>query len=218
MATPGTLVLTMANALGVSVGTVTLFDRVLAEHGLRSRGGRGTSAAKVNARDAANLLIAILGSPMEGAAVKAAAKTCRTYAALPILSRASSAASFRQFGLRKVASLPKKHTLGDAIEALIAGAAVGHDFLIPDKDGTPLTVSDGADLQFGIRFQSPNHWASIEVAFEMVKDLSPPWPRLVYTVFPEIKSRLSRGDLSQDRFVTFRVIRALGALVRMENM
>ena len=119
----------------MSAATVTQFDRVLAENGLRSKGGKGTSAAKINARDAANLLIAILGSPMEGAAIKSATQTCRAYASLPLLPRASSSQAFRQFGLWKLASLRKKHTLGDAIEALIAGAAIGHGFIIPNQDG-----------------------------------------------------------------------------------
>ena len=59
MATPGQLVQAMATALGISVATVTQYDRQLAENGLRSKGGRGVSAAAVTARDAANLLIAI---------------------------------------------------------------------------------------------------------------------------------------------------------------
>jgi hypothetical protein len=213
MASPGALVLMMAESLGISPATVTQFDRVLAEGGMRSKGGRGTSAAKVTARDAANLLIAILGSPMEGAAVKNAVQTCRSYASLPVLRRASAADAFRRFGLPKIAALRKQHNLGDALETLIAGATAGQDFVIPNEDGIPLTVSDGTDFHFVITFQSPSHWASIEVAWEFVKDFPPPYPRLVYTVQNQ-KPRLFRGDLNQERFVSFRVIRALGALLR----
>jgi hypothetical protein len=39
-----------------------LVDRVLAESGLRTTGGRGLSAAQVTAADAANLLLAICGA------------------------------------------------------------------------------------------------------------------------------------------------------------
>ena len=129
MATPGQLVLTMAGALGVSAATVALFDRVLAEHGLRSKSGRGTSAAKVNARDAANLLISILGSPMEGAAVKAAATTCRTYSALPLLSRASSAPVFGVLGCRKLHHCPRSIRSVTQLQTLIAGVAEEERFL-----------------------------------------------------------------------------------------
>ena len=75
MATPGQLVKTMAEALGIPAETVTNYDRVLSENGMRSKSGRGRGAAKVTASDAANLLIAILGSPVAGASVKARAKS-----------------------------------------------------------------------------------------------------------------------------------------------
>jgi hypothetical protein len=77
MATPGQMVQTLAEATGVPRATVAQFDRVLAENGLRSSGGRATSAARVTPRDVANLLLAIMGSPMSGAAIKEAARTCR---------------------------------------------------------------------------------------------------------------------------------------------
>ena len=64
MATPGQLVKAMAATLGLSEATVGQYDRVLAENGLRSKGGRGLSAARVTAADAANLLIAIMASPI----------------------------------------------------------------------------------------------------------------------------------------------------------
>jgi hypothetical protein len=73
MATPGQLVETTAAILGIPQPTIALYDRVLSEHGLRSKGGRGRSAAKVNARDAAHLLLAVIGSSMSGASTKDAA-------------------------------------------------------------------------------------------------------------------------------------------------
>ena len=79
MATPGQLVQTVADMLGVPAETVTNYDRVLSESGMRSKSGRGRGAAKVTAQDAAYLLIAILGSPIAGASVKEAANTCRRY-------------------------------------------------------------------------------------------------------------------------------------------
>ena len=83
MATPGQLVKAMADTLGISKATVTQYDRVLAEKGLRSRGGRGTSAARITSRDAANLLIALATSPILGLSAKDAVVNCEAYASLP---------------------------------------------------------------------------------------------------------------------------------------
>jgi hypothetical protein len=80
MATPGQLVECVAAALNMSHATVVLYDRVLAENGLRSKGGRGKSAAKVTAEDAANLLIAIAGTSSGGIAT--AARTVELYSGL----------------------------------------------------------------------------------------------------------------------------------------
>ena len=80
MATPGQLVECMAAALNVPRPTVLLYDRILAENGLRSKGGRGRSAAKVTVEDAANLLIAIAGTPTSG--IGSAAATVKQFASL----------------------------------------------------------------------------------------------------------------------------------------
>ena len=80
MATPGQLVECVATALNVPQSTVVLYDRVLAESGLRSKGGRGKSAPKVTAEDAANLLIAIAGTSSGGIAT--AARTVQLYSGL----------------------------------------------------------------------------------------------------------------------------------------
>ena len=77
MATPGQMVQTMADVLGMPAATVSQYDRQLAEAGLRTTGGRGPSAAKVGATDAANLLIAILGSPVSGASNSSGAASLR---------------------------------------------------------------------------------------------------------------------------------------------
>jgi hypothetical protein len=66
MASPGQLVECVSAALNLPQATVVLYDRVLSENGLRSKGGRGRSAAKVTVEDAANLLIAIAGTPTSG--------------------------------------------------------------------------------------------------------------------------------------------------------
>src|SRR5262249_53061916 len=108
MATPGQLVDATAAVLGVPRATVALYDRVLAEHGLRSKAGRGRSAAKINSRDAAHLLIAVVASPLFGRSTKDAATACESYASLPNLKRASWQENFSVFGLPALAKLPKQ--------------------------------------------------------------------------------------------------------------
>src|SRR4051812_5015787 len=70
MGSPGELVRCVARVLKVSEATVVQYDRNLAEAGLRTKGGRGRSAARITSQDAANLLIVIAGAPITGATVK----------------------------------------------------------------------------------------------------------------------------------------------------
>ena len=125
MATPGQLVEATAAVLGVPRATVALYDRVLAENGLRTKTGRGRSAAKINSRDAAHLLLAVIASPISGTSTKDAAKACKTYASLPSLPKASLAEHFATFGLPSLASLSRSHLLVDALSALCDAAARG---------------------------------------------------------------------------------------------
>lgn len=60
--TPGQLVNAVAIALNVPAETVVQHDRNLVVAGLRTKGGRGHSAPKVTALDAARLVTAVLGS------------------------------------------------------------------------------------------------------------------------------------------------------------
>jgi hypothetical protein len=86
MATPGQLVECVAKALNVQQATVVLYDRVLAENGLRSKSGRGKSAAKVTAQDAANLLIAMVGNASDG--INSAAAIVERFSRLKYSKRA----------------------------------------------------------------------------------------------------------------------------------
>ena len=213
MATPGELVETVAEALDIEAATVTQYDRVLAEAGLRSKGGRGTSAAKVTARDGANLLIAIMGAPLAGAAVKDAARTCRAYGSLRLLPRPSDPKAFGPFGLLRLRSLPPDHTLIDAIEALIQGSSEGENFKIPIPGQRPYT---GADLPFDIRLVSPRPWASIEC--HNVDELDSPHfrdARLFY--FNDSPSRPRADYMHQTRQISFAPIRKLGQLLALKS-
>jgi hypothetical protein len=203
MATPGQLVEAMAFSLGISVATVTQYDRQLAESGLRSKGGRGTSAAKVTARDAANLLIAVAASPVAGPTVKEAVRTCEAYGSLKVLRRASWTDRFPKFGLPTLASLPAGHSLREALSVLIDAAGKGEIFQIPDREG-PLT----ADFCFGVTFQGPEPWA------EILADGSVGERKRSQTARLRKRRRPARGgDLHQERGISFATIRTLGSLI-----
>jgi hypothetical protein len=216
MPTPGQLVEAMSEALGVPAATVAQYDRVLAESGLRSKGGRGLSAARVAAADAANLLIAIMGSPISGAAIKDAARTCKVYGPLPNLERAAMRQNLRSYGLISLASLPVKHSLRAALSALIQ-EAITQNIGIPPDDPFGRSYT-GADHLLTIRLDTPTPWAEIFVDLGAGGDPAD-WGRLVYTGFfkkrPSKKmSPRSLDDLHQTRRVTFRTVRLLAATLR----
>jgi hypothetical protein len=203
MATPGRLVQAVAEALGVPVETVTNYDRVLSENGMRSKSGRGRGAAKVTAGDAANLLIAIMGSPIAGASVKEAANTCRKYGSLPV-TKVSGTSDFGSLGLPTLDQLPNKHTLHEGVSALIKSAAEGEHFRTPG-------LEKRTDDFCGIRLNGPRPWAEI-IADGSLGELKE-FARLVYTRPWKKSVRHQEGDLNQSRHTTYRTIRKLGSLL-----
>jgi len=206
MATPGQLVETMAEVLGVPLETVTNYDRVLSENGLRSKSGRGRGAAKVTAGDATNLLIAIMGSPIAGAAVKEAANTCRTYASMRVLESRGEVGThnFAKVGLKTVDELPKKHTLHDAISALVNSAAKGEYYRKPEQD-PPID-------RFRIRLFGPHNPRAQIVATTGGFDKRGRFALRTYSPL-HWDVNMAKKDLYQERIITYRTIRALGSLL-----
>ena len=209
MATPGQLVRTMADVLGIPTATVAQYDRQLAEAGLRTVGGRGTSAAKVTATDAANLLIAVLGSPISGPSIKAAKQTCETFGSLRA-DEFSEPQKFRQFGLLSLAALPRKHTFREALAMLIQGASLGELFRTSDRDDEHMED----DYLFGVTVESTSRWAAISGDSVGAGDPSH-ISRLRYMSFePTTKQfELMASDLGQRREITYRTLRVLGNLI-----
>jgi hypothetical protein len=210
MATPGQLVETMAHVLGVPVATVSQYDRQLAEAGLRSSGGRGTSAARVTATDAANLLIAILGSPISGASIKAASQTCETVGALPV-RRPISTKKFGKFGFDSLAALARAHNFRDAVSALIEGVSNGEPFKKSrqSRNFTPSFI-------FRLNVASPDLSAGI------LFGLAPTWPQMAAFRYDLKDHDTPKGaglkpDLNQQRTVGFRTIESLADLITTEN-
>ena len=119
MASPGELVRKVSELLGIAEPTIVLHDRNLVVAGLRSKSGRGTSAARMTARDAAHLLVAVLGSGH----VKDAAETVRRHR--QTLFHKSASGGYGDSSITALRDLPLDHSFVDAIEALIAAGADG---------------------------------------------------------------------------------------------
>jgi len=200
MATPGQLVQVMADVLGISKATVVQYDRGLAENGLRSSGGRGTSAAKVTSRDAANLLIALAASPLSGSSAKDAAALCMRFASLTSVPVTEAQTTFSKLGLGTLAKLSPAHSFGSALSALVESAGNGELLDVPEHE-------------VWVQFVGPKPSAHIVVGSNELGIEA----RLVYFDVRKLKrSRLPRGLLGGDLVymstVGFPTIRALGVL------
>jgi hypothetical protein len=225
MATPGQLVKCVAEALSIPVPTVVQYDRLLAENGLRSKGGRGTSAAKVTAVDAANLLIAIMGSPIVGASIKPAIEVCKTYGRLPVKVGVEKASEypkiFRSLGLTTLSKLPTSHTLRDGVAALIEGASVGESLIIDYEDGGEPGSSPETDWFVGLRIDGPTPWADIIADASLGDGTTEGTTRYQVGrfVYHNIKRtpggtfKARREDIHQSRRITYKTIRRIGALL-----
>lgn len=150
MPTSGQLVKAIADALLLPHSTVALYDRALSEAGVRTKGGRGRSAAQMTTLDAANLLIAIISSPISGPSIATAFENWKQYAQLTSAGGVSAGtqtdrsfltafnASYRQLlgsalGAKPIAKAPETKRLTDSFEQAcsipeIANLGHGHSF------------------------------------------------------------------------------------------
>lgn len=220
MATPGQLVQVMAGVLGIPKPTVIQYDRVLAEQGLRSKAGRGTSAAKVTSRDAANLLTALAASPLFGMSAKDAVRNCEAYASLPhmpIGKNLNWSKNFTNFGLSTLAHLPEKHSFGEALTSLIAAVGKGEVFQLPDGERKRFSLA----TFFEVRFMAPGPHA--EILIDGTKEFGL-LARLIYATQRSKRNRPRQlrtrsdiwkiaPDLRQTSSIGFTTIRALGSLI-----
>jgi len=209
MASPGELISAMAATLGLSEATIFQFDRQLAEAGLRSKSGRGRSAARVTANDAANLLIAIAATPLSGAGPKDAAFTCATFGALPVQTAPPSSEVFAQLGLPCLTGLPQRHNAITALTTLIAGTVQGEEFGIP-VEGKLTRL----DAKFAVEFLGPEPRMHLVGDATLGEPGHGPFARLMYFRRMEQKHASTESDLAQQRMVTFRTIRAVANAIR----
>ena len=236
MASPGELVNKMAEVLGVPQPTVVQHDRHLAVAGLRTRGGRGRSAAKMTPRDAAHLLVAVMGSGAFGMPqAKDTVETLKTVGGLVSLNlHPQHTFKFDKATFPELSSLPERHCFVDAVERLIDCARDGSLVQALLTDGgtrEPERWYGTSNIDVGVELPSygyhTGYSAYIRIdgvnldAHVMYMHVSP----FTYQEEPdeeEIQAWLKRsatetspkGDLKQIRKITVRTILALGQLLQ----
>ena len=157
MATPAQLLNAIASATGVPLPTLVDIDRKLVKGELRTKGGRGLSAAHMTALDAARLLTAILASPQANTSVEAVERYGQTH---PDKTR-SSDTSFGAVKLDDLAGLPARHSFVDALEALIDSASSGSlAKLINNPKGKLGSSYRGLRLHPRHARQNPDCWSA----------------------------------------------------------
>jgi hypothetical protein len=220
VASPGELVRKLSELLGIAERTIVLHDRNLVVAGLRSKGGRGNSAARMAARDAAHLLVAVLGSSH----VKDSAETVRRYKETRFLKSASG--GYDANTIAALRNLPPDHSFVDAVETLIAAAAdgsletamevyaseiegekIGYEAIIEITVQTPWQLGDisirGGGASGHGRYGLPNPYD---------QHLHPPSEE-VDAWKQKVKDYYVESDLTQYRKVTAKTILELGQIL-----
>jgi len=187
MATPGQMVRRVAEALRLPEPMVVMVDRKLSEAGLRTKSGRGKSAAKMTASDIANLLVAVLGSSMMKNEVDAVAE----YGALP--ARKGRLTPMSRHGVATVGSAWVLSHQSASRLPLLGAAHTFHDALVTLLEDTSMDSS----------FQASDHTCSPQSEPIRVK---------LYGPHPEALISLSTGDRNsrEDHPYAFTVVRSGG--------
>jgi hypothetical protein len=171
MSSPGEMVSVVAKVLGLPEATVVVHDRNLAVAGLRSKGGRGRSAARMTASDAASLLIVVTASSL----VKNTVETWHDYAHLlaeKSVLTAPDGFRFNEEGawelervpLRGLLELPPKHRFLEALAALLRSVADGSlDEAREELNFRPIGPDIDTAFHIAVRFQGPFPASTIEI-------------------------------------------------------
>jgi hypothetical protein len=214
MAGPAQLVLTLSETTGVPLATVTDIDRKLVMGGLRRKGGRGLSAARMTALDAARLLTAMLASSQTTLSVAAVTR----YAKTRVDRARSSDDLFGASGLSDLASLSTEHSFVDGVAALIASAeygALARLVALADRASAVPNIEVFAftEATYGrIRLSGlPNR---MTVSIEYLPVPTPARGRRTQTAGRGTRAMSENpGDLEQSRRVTERTILAVANLL-----
>lgn len=217
MATPGQMVKCAAKVLGLPEMTMTQIDRELAISGLRTKGGRGRSAATMNSRDVANLLI----GANSGGMVKDTAEAVRSYSSLP--NSPAEKWSLEGFNLPSVVSLGADHSFADALQAFI-DSVVNNEFqaaigafprVMAGEFSIPLTVS----LEFRLLGPAPQAAVRLIVGGRFHEEHfynTHPQNHADIVAWSQRFEAMGYGDQSRAFWFSLKTIRAMAALLRGE--
>jgi hypothetical protein len=223
MASPGQVVRKFSELLAIPEATIVLHDRNLVVAGLRSKSGRGNSAARVTARDAAHLLVAVLGSSL----VKDSVETVRRYKQTRLVKDFSRA--YEDSTIAGLRNLPSHHSFVDTMEALVTAAADGSlEIAMYISGGEVGGVKVGHMAWMEITVQTPGLLAEISIRDGGAStDARYSLPHPAVQDRPErpsaeeleawrlmVNNYYGEGDLVQCRRVTSRTIFELGELIR----
>lgn len=223
VASPGELVWKVSELLGIPEPTIVQHDRNLVVAGLRSKSGRGTSAARMTPCDAARLLVAVLGSDQ----VKNSAQTVGRYSETRIHKPTSE--GYQHSAVAGLIRLAPDHSFVDALESLIAAAqdgslqhAMHHDIeefrgekigfppIIEVTVQTPQQIADlsirGARMSGHARYGLPDPWADHQT-------LHPPAREVEAWRLKTAKYHVDT-DLTQYRQITAKTILGVGEVLR----
>ncbi len=230
MASPGELIDTVAALFMLPRNAVAYPYRRLREAHAVSKGGRGRSAPKVTAHDAANLILAVIAELPLKDCIEAWAAFSATRALIG-LSTIEGALGPAQSGtwrfdapngsglvIPPLTALPSDHTLTDALAALITAGA----------DGTLATALSPSHADMKVEWES--NLPSVEIAFSWRSaDLTHQWEvSRTYPLKPFADLILSgvvgRVDLGRRSMLTTRklfgvdVFIGLGTVLRGDHL
>lgn len=237
MASPGELVRTVAEALGIPRPTVVVHDRNLVKAGLRSKGGRGRSAAKVTASDAANLLIAVAGSVWYHSGIKDTVAIVEDYAPLRAAgseysvskkvkpgyftgdwqSSAGPSWELKRLPLAHLKELSPGHSFSEALAAIITAASDGS--LMEAVNVVPRETGHGLIIEVHIVGPRPHAVIHINL-FDYTEEMhyvpsNEPLPSDGNwgAWEQELRQKFGGGDLKQIRLFSQETIFAIGNLL-----
>ncbi|MCX7313709.1 MAG: hypothetical protein NTV56_18790 [Alphaproteobacteria bacterium] len=231
MATPGQLANTLARVLGLGLSepTVAVHSRNLAAAGIRTTGGRGRSAAKMTAADAAALLITAVASP----SLRDSVETFKNYSGLftqvgrleirhknEVLETmtVSPAWDLRFLPVPSITRLGSDHTFIDFLTALIAATVAGELRLARHKDhDVHSTYQDfaGPSIHLKVTLEVPFESAEVSISTDNFEETHVYWmisadKKTIHTLRP---TKIPKTDLRAKYTFTDRTIYAVSKLL-----
>jgi hypothetical protein len=218
MTGPAELVEALSKVTGLPLPTVVDIDRRLVKAGLRTRGGRGLSAARMTPLDAARLLTAILGSPQ----ANASAEAVQRYAETHVDRRRSSEGLFGGIEVDNLARLPARHSFVDGLAALIGSAANGALEALLTAGRKPwrprMEIFAFTRATYGrIRLSELPNYGTVNVEYILARTTNERAERNAPSRKKDASAGEAQGDLEQSRRITERTIFAVANLLAEER-